>query len=247
MKEQNITPIGWYKWYPRDFAMSSTVRRMSYLAQGIYRALLDLQWEDGSVPTSMPEVAQILRLNEHEQAEFEPYLETCFPDGANPKLAVERQKSVEYVTKQAEHGRSGGKAGGKGRPVVIVEPEPETKPKARSKATPNEVFTPPTLREVEDYMASRGWAKQISGARKFVSYYDDKGWTVRGKPMKDWRRAVVTWEGNMTESDFVRSTPKELIYRNQSNVFLDDVVVEQVGEIEGVHYQVLPDGTRVAM
>ena len=231
--KDSITPIGWYKWYPRDFQMSSTVRRMSYLAQGIYRALLDLQWEDGSVPTSMDEVAQILRLNQLEQAEFEPYLETCFPNGANPKLATEREKSVAYVTKQAEHGAKGGKTGGKGRPVVIVEPELEPKPKARSKATPKEAFTPPTLREVEDYMASRGWAKQISGAKRFISYYDDKGWTVRGKPMKDWRRAIVTWEGNMTESDFVRSTPK--------------VVVEEVGEIEGVHYQVLPDGTKVAM
>lgn len=245
MKEQNITPIGWYKWYPRDFAMSSTVRRMSYLAQGIYRALLDLQWEDGSVPTSMDEVAQILRLNEHEQAEFEPYLEICFPNGANPKIATEREKSVAYVIKQSEHGAKGGKTGGKGRPVVIVEPEPEPKPKAKSKATPKEVFTPPTLREVEDYLYSRSWAKPMSGAKRFVSYYDDKSWRVAGKPMKDWKRAVLTWEKNMTELDFVK-VPKELIYRNQSNAFLD-VAVEQVGEIEGVHYQVLPDGTRVAM
>jgi hypothetical protein len=244
--KDSITPIGWYKWYPRDFQMSSTVRRMSYLAQGIYRALLDLQWEDGSVPTSMDEVAQILRLNQLEQSEFEPYLETCFPNGANPKLATEREKSVAYVTKQAEHGAKGGKTGGKGRPVVIVAPEPETKPKAKSKATPKEVFTPPTLTEVEDYLYFRSWAKPMSGAKRFVSYYDDKGWRVAGKPMKDWKRAVLTWEKNMTELDFVKA-PKELIYRNQSNVFLDEVVVEQVGEIEGVHYQVLPDGTKVAM
>lgn len=230
--KDSITPIGWYKWYPRDFQMSSTVRRMSYLAQGIYRALLDLQWEDGSVPTSMDEVAQILRLNQLEQSEFEPYLEMCFPNGANPKLATEREKSVAYVTKQAEHGAKGGKTGGKGRPVVIVEPTLEPKPKARSKATP-EVFVPPALWEVEDYMASRGWAKQISGAKRFVEYYDRKDWKVAGKRMKDWRRAVLTWEKNMTSEDFVKATPK--------------VEVEQIGEIEGVHYQVLPDGTRVAM
>ena len=243
MKE-NITPIGWYKWYPRDFISSSTVRRMSYLAQGIYRALLDLQWEDGSVPTSMDEVAQILRLNEHEQSEFEPYLSSCFPDGANPKLAEERAKSVAYVIQQKEYGKRGGATGGKGRPV-IVEPEPEPKPKVRARATPNEVFTPPTLREVEDYLFIRNWAKPISGAKRFISYYDDKSWRVAGKPMKDWKRAVLTWEKNMGEPDFVKGRPKEVIYSNQSN--LDEVVVEQVGEIEGVHYQVLPDGTRVAM
>jgi len=233
MKEQNITPIGWYKWYPRDFAMSSTVRRMSYLAQGIYRALLDLQWEDGSVPTSMPEVAQILRLNEHEQGEFEPYLSSCFPNGANPKLAVERQKSVEYVTKQAEHGRSGGKAGGKGRPVDIVEPEPEPTQKATPKATSR--FQPPSLREVEDYLIQRSWKTPVTGAKKFCSYYDAKGWKVGNKNMKDWKRAVLTWESNMTESDFVETATQKATPK----------VVE--GEVEGVHYQVLPSGERVAM
>jgi hypothetical protein len=233
--KDNITPIGWYKWYPRDFISSSTVRRMSYLAQGIYRALLDLQWEDGSVPTDMSEVAQILRLNEHEQAEFEPFLSTVFPDGANPKLADERAKSVAYVMQQKEYGKRGGKSAGKGRPVVIVEPEPEPKPKARSKATPKEAFTPPTLREVEDYLHIRRWSKPVSGAKRFISYYDDKGWTVAGKPMKDWKRAVATWEKNMTESDFVQMTTQNATPK----------VVE--GEVEGVHYQVLPDGTRVAM
>lgn len=226
MKE-SITPIGWYKWYPRDFQMSSTVRRMSYLAQGIYRALLDLQWEDGSVPTDMAEAAQILRLNEYEQAEFEPYLPICFPNGTNPKLAIERQKSVDYVTKQAEHGSKGGKTAGKGRPAIIVASEP--KPKATSK------FQPPSIREVEDYLIQRSWKTPLTGAKKFCSYYDAKGWKVGNKTMKDWKRAVLTWESNMTESDFVETaTPKAT-----------PKVVE--GEVEGIHYQVLPDGTRVAM
>jgi hypothetical protein len=206
---------------------------MSYLAQGIYRALLDLQWEDGSVPTDMSEVAQILRLNEHEQAEFEPFLSTVFPNGANPKLAVERQKSVEYVTKQAEHGRSGGKAGGKGRPVVIVEPELEPTPKATPKTTSK--FQPPSIRAVEDYLIERGWKAPVTGATKFCSYYDAKGWKVGNKTMKDWKRAVLTWESNMTESDFVKTTTKKATPK----------VVE--GEVEGVHYQVLPSGERVAM
>ncbi len=227
--KDNITPIGWYKWYPRDFISSSTVRRMSYLAQGIYRALLDLQWEDGSVPTDMSEVAQILRLNEHEQAEFEPFLSTVFPDGANPKLADERAKSVAYVMQQKEYGKRGGKSAGKGRPVVIVEPEPEPKPKATSK------FRPPSIRAVEDYLIERGWKAPVTGATKFCSYYDAKGWKVGNKTMKDWRRAVLTWEKNMTESDFVQTVTQKATPK----------VAE--GEVEGVHYQVLPDGTRVAM
>lgn len=233
MKE-NITPIGWYKWYPRDFISSSTVRRMSYLAQGIYRALLDLQWEDGSVPTSMDEVAQILRLNEHEQSEFEPYLSSCFPDGANPKLAEERAKSVAYVIQQKEYGKRGGATGGKGRPVIVEpEPEPEPKPKARARAVATK-FAPPSLKEVREYMSERNWKLPISGATKFCNYYDQRDWKVGKHPMKDWKRAVITWESNMTDADFVKATPKAT-----------PKVVE--GEVEGIHYQVLPDGTRVAM
>ena len=53
--------------------------------------------------------------------------------------------------------------------------------------------------------------------------------------MKDWRRAVLTWEKNMTESDFVQTVTQKATPK----------VAE--GEVEGVHYQVLPDGTRVAM
>ena len=232
--KDNITPIGWYKWYPRDFISSSTVRRMSYLAQGIYRALLDLQWEDGSVPTDMSEVAQILRLNEHEQSEFEPFLSTVFPDGANPKLADERAKSVAYVMQQKEYGKRGGKSAGKGRPVVIVEPEPEPTPKATSRAVATK-FQPPSLREVEDYLIQRSWKTPVTGAKKFCSYYDAKGWKVGNKTMKDWKRAVLTWESNMTESDFVETATQKATPK----------VVE--GEVEGIHYQVLPDGTRVAM
>lgn len=111
------TPLGWYKWYPRDFLASSTVRKMSYTSQGIYRALLDLQWEIG-VPLSYPEATLVLRLSENEKCEFESFFDVCFPNGINAKLMDQRDRQTRAVKAQSEAGKIGGKASGKGRSKV---------------------------------------------------------------------------------------------------------------------------------
>lgn len=51
-------------------------------------------------------------------------------------------------------------------------------------------FIPPTIGEVEDYAAAKGYT--IS-AEAFVSYYTANGWKVGRNAMKDWRAAVRTW------------------------------------------------------
>jgi len=111
------TPLGWYKWFPRDFLASATVRKMSYTAQGIYRALLDLQWEIG-VPLSYPEATLVLRLSEFEKNEFEPFFNVCFPDGINAKLMEQRGKQTAALQAQIEGGKVGGQTAGRGRPRV---------------------------------------------------------------------------------------------------------------------------------
>jgi hypothetical protein len=111
------TPLGWYKWYPRDFLASATVRKMSYTSQGIYRALLDLQWETG-VPLSYLEACLVLRLSETEQEEFQPFFNACFPEGINAKLMEQRDKQSEAIKAQSEAGKRGGKLAGKGRSKV---------------------------------------------------------------------------------------------------------------------------------
>lgn len=61
------------------------------------------------------------------------------------------------------------------------------KPLARAR------FTRPTLSEVEAYCQER---KNGIDARRFCDYYEANGWTQgRGKPIRDWRAAVRTWEG----------------------------------------------------
>ena len=115
------TPLGYYKWFPRDFLSSRTVRRMSITAQGVYRTLLDLQWEDGDVPTDPEEAKEVIGATDEEWATFERFFEACFPDGKNPVLDDQRVSSCAAIEAQREAGRKGGMKSGKGR----VEPKQE--------------------------------------------------------------------------------------------------------------------------
>ncbi len=58
-------------------------------------------------------------------------------------------------------------------------------------SAPPKRFHPPTLEEVEEYCAEKGYRID---AERFIAYYASIGWKVGGKaPMKDWRSAVVSW------------------------------------------------------
>ena len=60
-------------------------------------------------------------------------------------------------------------------------------PPARSR------FTPPSLGEVQAYCRERD---NGIDPERFLDYYQANGWTQgRGKPIRDWRAAVRTWEG----------------------------------------------------
>ena len=74
----------------------------------------------------------------------------------------------------------------------------------KNKKTPS-VFIKPTVDEVEEYCHER--QNHVNPVR-FVDYYDSCGWTVgKGKPMKDWRAAVRTWEkSEQTERDYLRDS-----------------------------------------
>ena len=50
----------------------------------------------------------------------------------------------------------------------------------------------PTLDEVKEYCTERG---NIVDAQRFFDFYEANGWCQgRGKPIRDWRAAVRTWE-----------------------------------------------------
>ena len=51
-------------------------------------------------------------------------------------------------------------------------------------------FVPPTVQDVEAYIREKGYNVD---ARRFVDFYESKGWMVGKNRMKDWRAAVRTW------------------------------------------------------
>ena len=55
-------------------------------------------------------------------------------------------------------------------------------------------FSPPTVEEVVAYCAEQ---KNSVDPQQFVDFYTANGWVQgRGKPIKDWKAAVRTWERN---------------------------------------------------
>ena len=54
-------------------------------------------------------------------------------------------------------------------------------------------FTPPTVEEVEAYIAEKGYNVD---AHRFIDYYTSNGWRVGKSPMRDWKAAVRTWSRN---------------------------------------------------
>ena len=51
-------------------------------------------------------------------------------------------------------------------------------------------FAPPTIRDVEDYAFEKGLNMD---ARRFVDFYESKGWMVGRTKMKDWKAAARNW------------------------------------------------------
>tara|TARA_R100001594_G_scaffold61818_1_gene96028 strand:- start:7466 stop:7708 length:243 start_codon:yes stop_codon:yes gene_type:complete len=53
------------------------------------------------------------------------------------------------------------------------------------------VFKVPTEQEVEEYCKERS---NNVNAKKFIAFYESKGWMVGKNKMKSWQAAVRSWE-----------------------------------------------------
>ena len=74
-----------------------------------------------------------------------------------------------------------------------------------NKKNKDNTFIPPTPQEIAEYARSRGFVDPEGFANNFVAYYSEgeKPWHLsNGKPMKDWKRAVITWESNNKDRYF---------------------------------------------
>lgn len=53
------------------------------------------------------------------------------------------------------------------------------------------VFEPPTVEEIEKYIIEKNYSFT---AEAFWAYYDERGWRIGNQPMRDWRKACLTWQ-----------------------------------------------------
>jgi hypothetical protein len=66
-------------------------------------------------------------------------------------------------------------------------------------------FKPPTLEEVRAYCRERN---NNVDAERFIDYYSANGWVQgKGKPIKDWKACIRTWEKNSTTTKGNTSKP----------------------------------------
>jgi hypothetical protein len=85
------------------------------------------------------------------------------------------------------------KNSGNNAQLISQEEEKKEKSSARKERTQ---FVPPTLEEVKDYEAQKGYT---FSAERFWGYYESNGWRVGKNPMKSWHGACVTWQGKQNE------------------------------------------------
>lgn len=78
--------------------------------------------------------------------------------------------------------------------------------KAATPPTRETRFSPPSLDEVQAYIAERGAAVD---AQQFIDFYACKGWMVGKNRMKDWKAAVRTWEKRRKEEAGEKPTKQE--------------------------------------
>ena len=67
----------------------------------------------------------------------------------------------------------------------------------------NNIFVPPTVDEVKEYLSSVGSSLD---AESFVAFYESKGWMIGKNKMKSWKNAIVTWE---KRAGIKRTEPKK--------------------------------------
>lgn len=79
---------------------------------------------------------------------------------------------------------------------------------------PRARFVPPTVEEVQAYCAEKGYSVD---PQLFVAHYETNGWVQSsGRPIKNWKSAVVTWDrrdkasGKVKEAD--NATEKIIIF-----------------------------------
>lgn len=116
--------------------------------------------------------------------------------GGRPKKALENEKATETQKTQAffEKPKKDMDKGLRTKDYIPpISPSGDISPqRGEPTAEKRKRFVAPSVDEVRAYCKERG---NRVDPQRFVDFYMANGWTQgRGKPIKDWRAAVRTWE-----------------------------------------------------
>ena len=95
----------WFSYYVDDFELSGTVGIMTNQEEGAYHRLLRYQWRNGSIPTDVKSLAEIIREPPRVVQKLWETLEKCFPGGMNTRMEDERTKAQAISDKRADQAR----------------------------------------------------------------------------------------------------------------------------------------------
>ncbi len=117
--------LPWFPFYPADWLLSPSVRRMSYEARGAYVELLCYQWREGSLPVSAGDCAALtgVPVNLIEQC-LEHFPLANAKARANARLSKVRSEQKSKRSKRVAAGRRGAQARWQSHSEGSAEPMP---------------------------------------------------------------------------------------------------------------------------
>lgn len=201
-----------FMFYPGDWLKEPSLRRCTHAAKGIYIDILCLMFEcsergvlatDGIAWTD-DEIAQAVGGDKTQTLEGLRELVEKRVVSRTDKGAVYSRRMVRDEKKRQLCGDAGKRGGGnpqfaKGNPKGANKGPPKGEREYVNEGEfgieSSRRFKPPTVLEVLEYCAER---KNNVDAQYFVDHYTANGWVQgrQGKPLKDWKAAVRTWEKN---------------------------------------------------
>jgi len=200
--------------------------RLGMLQHGAYGLLLDACYDRESFPTLEQAIDWTWATSDTEVAAVKFVLKKFFSEDENGVFIQSRiDQELQEYRGQCQTNTINGKKGGRPKKItesvnletesvnLETEPQPnETEPKANESLTTNHKplttnhkpitivqktrprFTRPTVEEIRNYCIER---QNTIDPESFFAHYETNGWVQgKGKPVKNWKMAIITWEKN---------------------------------------------------
>lgn len=210
-----------FQLYSNDFLVDTLDWSIEEI--GIYTRLLFFQWANGCIPNDTERLARIAGCHTQKFIPNWKKVSSKFvqkDEGFlyNVRLEETRIEQEEFKEKAIESGKLGAEKRWKdhikkdsnpisnpisnpnGENIALLSSSSsssikEKKESIKKKDLPAHIFVKPSFEEITAYCQER---KNNVNPQKWLDHYTANGWKI-GKalaPMKDWKAAVRTWEGN---------------------------------------------------